>query len=47
VDWDKKELVLDFLVEEEGESVHILNPVSPAFTSSMDLARTIVKDYFD
>jgi L-2-hydroxyglutarate oxidase LhgO len=47
VDWDKKELVLDFLVRKEGESVHILNPVSPAFTSSMDLARTIVRDYFD
>ena len=46
VDWDKKELVLDFLVEKQGESVHILNPVSPAFTSSMDLARTIVRDYF-
>ncbi|MCG6918286.1 MAG: L-2-hydroxyglutarate oxidase [Deltaproteobacteria bacterium] len=47
VDWDKKELVLDFLVQQEGESIHILNPVSPAFTSSMDLARTIVQDYFD
>ena len=47
VDWDKKELVLDFLVQKEGESIHILNPVSPAFTSSMDLARTIVRDYFD
>jgi L-2-hydroxyglutarate oxidase LhgO len=47
VDWDKKELVLDFLVAKQGESVHILNPVSPAFTSSMDLARTIVQDYFD
>jgi L-2-hydroxyglutarate oxidase LhgO len=46
VDWDKKELVLDFLVKKEGESIHILNPVSPAFTSSMDLARTIVRDYF-
>jgi len=47
VDWHKKELVLDFLVEKRGESVHVLNPVSPAFTSSMDLARTIVHDYFD
>jgi L-2-hydroxyglutarate oxidase len=46
VDWDKKELVVDFLVAKQGESVHILNPVSPAFTSSMDLARTIVRDYF-
>jgi hypothetical protein len=33
-------------VKKEGESIHILNPVSPAFTSSMDLARTIVRDYF-
>ena len=47
VDWDKKELVLDFLVQKEGESIHILNPVSPAFTSSMDLAQKIVRDYFD
>ena len=46
VDWDKIELVLDFLLQKEGESIHILNPVSPAFTSSMDLARTIVRDYF-
>lgn len=46
VDWEKKELVMDFLVQKEGESIHILNPVSPAFTSSMDLAQKIVKDYF-
>jgi len=46
VDWDKKELVLDFLVQKEENSIHILNPVSPAFTSSMDLAQKIVKDYF-
>ncbi|MGD8314915.1 MAG: L-2-hydroxyglutarate oxidase [Syntrophobacterales bacterium] len=44
VDWDKKELVLDFLVEKEENSIHILNPVSPAFTSSMDLAQKIVKE---
>ncbi len=47
VDWEKKELVMDYLVLKEGNSIHILNPVSPAFTSSMDLARTIVRDYFD
>jgi len=46
VDWDKKELVLDFLVQQEENSIHILNPVSPAFTSSMDLAKKIVRDYF-
>jgi L-2-hydroxyglutarate oxidase LhgO len=46
VDWVKKELVMDFLVVQEGSSIHILNPVSPAFTSSMDLARRVVRDYF-
>jgi L-2-hydroxyglutarate oxidase LhgO len=46
VDWEKKELVLDFLVQKEENSIHILNPVSPAFTSSMDLAQKIVRDYF-
>ena len=46
VDWGKKELVMDFLVQQEGNTIHILNPVSPAFTSSMDLAQKIVKDYF-
>ena len=46
VDWKKKELVMDFLVQKEGNTTHILNPVSPAFTSSMDLAQKIVKDYF-
>ncbi|MEJ2232975.1 MAG: hypothetical protein P8X67_03530, partial [Syntrophobacterales bacterium] len=44
VDWDKKELVLDFLVQKKENSIHILNPVSPAFTSSMDLAQKIVKE---
>ena len=45
VDWKEKELVMDFLVVKQGESVHILNPISPAFTSSMDLAEKIVTDY--
>ncbi|TGU72697.1 L-2-hydroxyglutarate oxidase [Geomonas terrae] len=46
VDWEKKELVMDFLVVAEGEGVHVLNPISPAFTSSMDLAQGIVERYF-
>ncbi|WP_136525127.1 L-2-hydroxyglutarate oxidase [Geomonas ferrireducens] len=46
VDWEKKELVMDFLVVAEGEGVHVLNPISPAFTSSMDLAQGIVTQYF-
>ena len=46
VDWDTKELVMDFLVQKDGDAVHILNPVSPAFTCSMELAKQIVQDYF-
>jgi (S)-2-hydroxyglutarate dehydrogenase len=46
VDWRTKELVMDFLVEAQGDAVHVLNPISPAFTSSMDLARTVVRDHF-
>ena len=45
VDWENKELVMDFLVVHEGNSIHVLNPVSPAFTSSMDLAQKLVRDY--
>jgi L-2-hydroxyglutarate oxidase LhgO len=45
VDWRTKELVMDFVVEAKDASVHVLNPISPAFTSSMDLARTIVRDH--
>jgi len=42
VDWRTRKLVQDFLLVEEGPSLHLLNPVSPAFTSSMNLARAIV-----
>jgi L-2-hydroxyglutarate oxidase LhgO len=45
VDWRTKELVMDFVVEAKDGTVHVLNPISPAFTSSMDLARTIVRDH--
>jgi L-2-hydroxyglutarate oxidase LhgO len=46
VDWRTKELVMDFLVVAKDETVHVLNPISPAFTSSMDLARTLVREHF-
>ena len=46
VDWRTKELVMDFLVEAKDASVHVLNPISPAFTSSMELARRIVAEHF-
>jgi L-2-hydroxyglutarate oxidase LhgO len=46
VDWRTKELVMDFVVEAKDATVHVLNPISPAFTSSMDLARTIAREHF-
>ncbi|MGZ8459637.1 MAG: L-2-hydroxyglutarate oxidase [Candidatus Deferrimicrobiaceae bacterium] len=46
VDWETKELVMDFQVIADGDAIHILNPISPAFTSSMDIARTLVRAHF-
>jgi (S)-2-hydroxyglutarate dehydrogenase len=46
VDWRTKELVMDFLVTARDETLHVLNPVSPAFTSSMHLAQAIVREHF-
>jgi L-2-hydroxyglutarate oxidase LhgO len=46
VDWDTKEMVMDFMVQQDGDVVHILNPVSPAFTCSMELARQVVEQHF-
>ena len=46
VDWRTKELVMDFLVLARDASVHVMNPVSPAFTSSMELARQVVAEHF-
>src|SRR6266702_1452207 len=46
VDWKTKQLVMDFLVVPAGPTLHVLNPISPAFTSSMDLAKGIVAEHF-
>jgi L-2-hydroxyglutarate oxidase LhgO len=46
VDWRTKRLVMDFLVEARDGAVHVLNPISPAFTASMALARRLVRDHF-
>ncbi len=46
VDWRTKELVTDFIVEAKDASVHVLNPISPAFTASMEMARRVVRDHF-
>ncbi len=39
---DKKELVMDFLFKKEENTLHVLNAVSPAFTSSFSMAKHIV-----
>ncbi len=39
------ELLQDFVVEGDGSSVHVLNAVSPAFTSSMPFAKWVVEKY--
>jgi len=41
VHWPKKVLVMDFVVLKQNDSVHVLNAVSPAFTSSMAFAKHI------
>jgi len=42
LDREKRELVMDFLVERGERSTHVLNAISPAFTSSMSFARYIL-----
>ena len=44
VDVETKELVMDFVVETAEKSVHVLNAISPAFTSAMRFAELIVKE---
>ena len=35
----------DFVVESDKDSVHILNAVSPAFTSSIPFANWVVEEH--
>ncbi|MDR2848594.1 MAG: FAD-dependent oxidoreductase, partial [Bacteroidales bacterium] len=42
-----KELVMDFVVEGDENSTHVLNAVSPAFTGSMPFAQWTVDNYID
>ena len=42
LDTKTRKLVMDFLVEGDGSSTHILNAVSPAFTCSFPFAKMIV-----
>jgi len=45
VDWIKKELVMDFMILRDQESFHILNAISPAFTSSMAFAEYVADEF--
>ncbi len=45
IDIKQKELLMDFLVLKENHVLHILNAISPAFTSSMAFANYVVKQY--
>lgn len=42
VHWPTKTLVMDYVVERETNSVHVLNAISPAFTSAFAFARHVV-----
>ena len=42
IHWPTKMLVMDFVVLHDGDALHILNPISPAFTSSMAFAKDLV-----
>ncbi|NIP39032.1 MAG: L-2-hydroxyglutarate oxidase [Candidatus Dadabacteria bacterium] len=42
VHWPEKKLVMDFIVLKEGDSVHVLNAISPGFTTSMAFSRHVV-----
>jgi L-2-hydroxyglutarate oxidase LhgO len=45
LDTDSLELLDDFVIESNKKTIHILNAVSPAFTSSFAFARWIVERY--
>jgi L-2-hydroxyglutarate oxidase LhgO len=45
IDTQKKELLMDFLILKDQHTLHILNAISPAFTSSMAFAKYVVNNY--
>lgn len=42
VHWPTKRLEMDFVVVRDGDSLHILNAISPAFTTAIPFARLVV-----
>ena len=45
VDVEKNELVMDFVIEGTQESVHVLNSISPAFTSSLFFSEMLCNEH--
>jgi hypothetical protein len=41
------ELMMDFVVEGDSNSTHVLNAVSPAFTGSMPFAKWVTEKYLN
>lgn len=46
LDKKSKQLVMDFLVERGEHSIHVLNAISPAFTSAFAFADFVLDNYF-
>ncbi len=47
VDIKTNELVMDFVIERHENTVHVLNSISPAFTSSLAFADMVVDEYVE
>lgn len=45
INWHTKKLEMDFVLIKDGDSLHVLNAVSPAFTSSMAFAKYAVSEF--
>ena len=45
IHWPTKTLVMDFIVPHDRNSLHILNPISPAFTTSLPFAKDMVTQF--
>lgn len=43
IHWPTRKLVMDYIILKDTQSLHILNPISPAFTSSMAFAEDVVE----
>jgi L-2-hydroxyglutarate oxidase LhgO len=45
IDWKAKKMEMDFVVKETNNSLHILNSISPAFTSAPSFSKYLVDKY--